>query len=57
LLGRVQLDDDGRSLLIAEGAELATPPDQLQVTLEPVGNRAAAAAAPTGPPVVHWPVP
>ena len=41
----------GRSLIIAEGPELATPPDQLQVTLEPVGNRADAGAAPTGPPV------
>ena len=55
LLGRAQLDDDGRSLIIAEGPELATPPDQLQVTLEPVGNRADAGAAPTGPPVVRWP--
>lgn len=55
LLGRAQLDNDGRSLIIAEGPELATPPDQLQVTLEPVGNRADAGAAPTGPPVVRWP--
>ncbi|MGA7501097.1 MAG: hypothetical protein WBX00_30565, partial [Isosphaeraceae bacterium] len=55
LLGRVQLDNDGRSLIIAEGPELATPPDQLQVTLEPVGNRADAGAAPTGLPVVRWP--
>ena len=55
LLGRVQLDNDGRSLIIAEGPELTTPPDRLQVTLEPVGNRADAGAAPTGPPVVRWP--
>ena len=55
LLGRAQLDNDGRSLIIAEGPELATPPDQLQVTLEPVGNRADAGAAPTGLPVVRWP--
>jgi RNA polymerase sigma-70 factor (ECF subfamily) len=55
LLGRVQLDDDGRSLIIAEGPELATPPDQLEVTVEPVRNRADARAAPTGPPVVIWP--
>jgi RNA polymerase sigma-70 factor (ECF subfamily) len=55
LLGRPQLDNDGRCLIIAEGPELATPPDQLQVTLEPVGNRADAKAAPTGPPVVRWP--
>ena len=55
LLGQPHLDNDGRSLIIAEGPELATPPDQLQVTLEPVGNRADAGAAPTGPPVVRWP--
>jgi RNA polymerase sigma-70 factor (ECF subfamily) len=55
LLGRVQLDDDGRSLIIAEGPELTAPPDRLQVTLEPIGNRADAGAAPTGPPVVLWP--
>ena len=55
LLGRAQLDNDGRSLIIAEGPELATPPDQLQVTLEPVGNHADAGAAPIGPPVVRWP--
>jgi RNA polymerase sigma-70 factor, ECF subfamily len=55
LLGRVQLDNDGHSLLIAEGPELASPPDQLQVTLEPVENRADAGATPTGPPVVRWP--
>jgi RNA polymerase sigma factor (sigma-70 family) len=55
LLGRAQLDEDGRGLMIAEGPELATPPDQLQVTLEPVGNRADAGPAPTGPPVIRWP--
>jgi RNA polymerase sigma-70 factor, ECF subfamily len=55
LLGRAQIDKDGRGLIIAEGPELATPLDQLQVTLEPVGNRADAGAAPTGPPIVRWP--
>ena len=55
LLGRVQLGNDGHGLLIAEGPDLATPPDQLQVTLEPVGNRALAGAAPIGPAVVRWP--
>jgi RNA polymerase sigma-70 factor, ECF subfamily len=55
LLGRVQLDDDGRSLLIAEGAELARPPDRIQVTLEPISNRDDDRAAPTGRPVVRWP--
>ena len=55
LLGRVQIDDDGRSLLIAEGAELARPPDRIQVTLEPISNRDDDRAAPTGRPVVRWP--
>jgi RNA polymerase sigma-70 factor, ECF subfamily len=55
LLGRARLDADGRSLLIAEGPALATPPDRLRVTLEPVGARDDAGAAPTGPPVVRWP--
>jgi RNA polymerase sigma-70 factor, ECF subfamily len=54
LLGRAQLDGDGRSLIIAEGLELATPPDQVQVTLEPLDTRAD--AGPIGPPVVRWPV-
>ena len=53
LLGRAQLDNDGRSLIIAEGPELATPPDQLQVTLEPLGTP----HAPNGPPVIVWPNP
>ena len=55
LLGRVQLDNDGRSLMIAEGPELATPPDQVQVTLEQTGARAGTGAEPTGPPVLRWP--
>jgi RNA polymerase sigma-70 factor (ECF subfamily) len=55
LLGRAQLENDGRTLIIAEGPVLATPPDQLQVTLEPVGNRADAGSAPIGPPIIHWP--
>ena len=55
LLGRPQLGKDGRSLIIAEGPELATPPDRLEVTLEPAGNRSGAGSAPIGPPVVHWP--
>jgi hypothetical protein len=57
LLGRAQLDNDGRGLLITEGSELATPPDRVEVTLEPVGNHANAGAAPTGPPVVRWTAP
>ena len=57
LLGRVQLDNDGRSLIIAEGPELVTPPDQLQVTLEPIGAHAGSNAVPTAQPVVRWPNP
>jgi RNA polymerase sigma-70 factor (ECF subfamily) len=57
LLGRAQLDNNGRSLIIAEGPELATPPDQVQVTLEPVGNRADARSTPIGAPVIRWPAP
>jgi RNA polymerase sigma-70 factor (ECF subfamily) len=55
LLGRPQLNNDGRSLIIAEGRELATLPDQVLVTLEPVENRALPGSAPSGPPVVSWP--
>jgi RNA polymerase sigma-70 factor (ECF subfamily) len=57
LLGRVRLEGEGRSLIIAEGPELTTPPDQVLVTLEPIGARAGAGAVPTGPPVVRWPAP
>jgi hypothetical protein len=53
LLGRAQVDAEGRSLIIAQGALLAIPPDQLLVTLDPVADRAA--AAPGGQPVVRWP--
>ncbi len=55
LLGRVELDGEGRSLIIAEGLELTTPPDQLRVTLEPIDAQTGAGAVPTGPPVVLWP--
>jgi RNA polymerase sigma-70 factor, ECF subfamily len=55
LFGRAQLDNDGRSLLVAEGPELVIPPDQVQVTLEPSANRADARSAPTGPPIIRWP--
>jgi hypothetical protein len=56
-LGRVDLDAGGHSLIIAEGRELIAPPDQLQVTLEPIARRAGAGTAPTGPPVILWPPP
>jgi RNA polymerase sigma-70 factor (ECF subfamily) len=55
LLGRVQLNDEARSLIIAEGPELITPPDHVLVTLEPIAHRAGAGTTPTGPPVVVWP--
>jgi hypothetical protein len=55
LLGHVQLDTQGYGLLIAEGPELIDPPDQLQVTLEPITPRAG--TAPTGPPLIRWPTP
>jgi RNA polymerase sigma-70 factor (ECF subfamily) len=43
-LGTFRPDADGHARLIAEGPELATPPDTIQVTLEP----AAGSAAPSG---------
>jgi RNA polymerase sigma-70 factor (ECF subfamily) len=55
LLGRPWLDSEGRSLLIAEGPDLVTPPDELLVTLDPIGNRAERGSAPTSAPVVRWP--
>jgi RNA polymerase sigma-70 factor (ECF subfamily) len=54
-LGRVQLEAEGRSLIIAEGAELTSPPDQVQVTLEPIDRRPNAGPAPDGSPVIRWP--
>ncbi len=55
LLGRVQLDGKGRCLIIAEGPDLMISPDQLRVTLEPVGAHAGAGAVPTGQPIIRWP--
>jgi RNA polymerase sigma factor (sigma-70 family) len=54
-LGRVRLEGDGRSLIIAEGPELRLLPDQVQVTLEPIDQPAGDGSAPDGPPVVLWP--
>jgi hypothetical protein len=53
LLGRAALEDEGRSLIIAEGPALRTLPEQVAVTLEPIDHRAG--AAPSGPQVVVWP--
>jgi len=52
-VGRAEQDAGGvgaRLLLIAEGPELARPPEAVQVTLEPAGG----SATPTGPPVIAW---
>jgi RNA polymerase sigma factor (sigma-70 family) len=49
-LGTVRPDATGRAILIAEAPILATPPDAVQVTLEPRDN----GTAPTGPPVISW---
>jgi RNA polymerase sigma-70 factor (ECF subfamily) len=54
-LGRVQLGGEGRSLIIAEGPALRSIPDQVLVTLEPIGRRAGTGATPSGPPIVIWP--
>ena len=54
-LGRVQLGDEGRSRIIAEGPALRSLPDQVLLTLEPIGRRAGTGATPSGPPIVVWP--
>jgi RNA polymerase sigma-70 factor (ECF subfamily) len=51
-LGTFTLDADGNGRLIAEAAELATPPDALEVTLEPASGTAQ---TPTGHVVLAWP--
>jgi RNA polymerase sigma factor (sigma-70 family) len=50
-LGQVRPDGRGSYLMIAEGAHLRSPPEALQVTLEP----AQTPPAPTGPTVIVWP--
>jgi RNA polymerase sigma-70 factor (ECF subfamily) len=54
-LGHVRLEDEGRSLIIAEGPELRSLPDQVLVTIEPIARHIDAGSAPNGPPVVLWP--
>jgi len=49
-LGMVQPDVNGNAHLIAEGPELAVPPEAVQVTLEPVGG----SLAPSGRVVITW---
>ena len=55
-LGRVEVEGEGRSLVIAEGPELRSLPDQVVVTIEPIDRAPAGAGSePGGPPVVRWP--
>ena len=49
-LGMVQPDVNGNAHLIAEGPELAVPPEAVQATLEPVGG----SLAPSGRVVITW---
>jgi RNA polymerase sigma-70 factor (ECF subfamily) len=49
-LGMVQPDVNGNAHLIAEGPELAAPPEAVQVTLEPAGG----SPVPSGPVVITW---
>jgi RNA polymerase sigma-70 factor (ECF subfamily) len=53
LLGRATLEGEGRSLIIVERPALRSLPDQVLVTVEPIGHRAG--ATPSGPQVVIWP--
>jgi RNA polymerase sigma-70 factor (ECF subfamily) len=50
-LGTIMPDAQGRGVLIAEGADLAQAPDQIQVTLEPSGG----SPIPTGPVIIAAP--
>ena len=54
-LGSVQLEGEGRSLIIAEGPELRSLPDQVVVTIEPSDRHIGAGSGPVGSPVVRWP--
>jgi hypothetical protein len=49
-LGTIQPDVRGNAHLIAEGAEVAVPPEAVQVTLEPAGG----SPVPSGPVVITW---
>jgi RNA polymerase sigma-70 factor (ECF subfamily) len=50
-LGMAQPDANGSARLIAEGPDLTTLPEAVQVTLEPAGG----SQAPSGPTVIAWP--
>jgi RNA polymerase sigma factor (sigma-70 family) len=49
-LGAAAPDTAGHALLIAEGSEFSTRPDEIRVTLEPE----KASGSPAGPPVISW---
>jgi RNA polymerase sigma-70 factor (ECF subfamily) len=55
LLGRATFEGEGPSPIIAEGPVLRSLPDQVLVTVEPIGHRAG--ATPSGPPLILWPTP
>ncbi len=50
-LGTINPDANGKGILIGEGPDLATPPEAVQVTLEPAGG----SSIPTGPVIIAWP--
>jgi RNA polymerase sigma-70 factor (ECF subfamily) len=52
-LGTLVPGPDGTARLIAESAELASTPDQLEITQEPIGG----AQTPTGAVILAWPTP
>lgn len=52
-LGTAKPDSRGAARLIIENQAVASAPDALQITLEPVGGR----HSPSGPVVVAWPGP
>jgi len=50
-LGTAELDADGNARLIAEGPEVATAPEAIQVTREPAGG----SPVPRGTVMIRWP--
>jgi RNA polymerase sigma-70 factor (ECF subfamily) len=52
-LGEFAMRPDGTARVIAESAELASLPDQVEITLEPAGG----AQVPGGPVILSWPAP
>jgi RNA polymerase sigma-70 factor, ECF subfamily len=50
-LGTAEPDAAGKGILVGEGADFSTPPEAVEVTVEPAGG----SAAPTGPAIIAWP--